>query len=115
MFPREIIRNEVAIMQFILENTSDKIPIPIPVPSIARWVETKKSPSDLGPLIGMKYVQNVGSMGRLLEMLRRQGGQKPVLNLDLKPTRLEGLYRNLANIILSLSTLHFGQIVYFQE
>ncbi|OKP05908.1 hypothetical protein PENSUB_6628 [Penicillium subrubescens] len=82
-------------MQFILENTSDKIPIPVPVPSIARWVETKKSPSDLGPLIGMKYVQNVGSMGRLLEMLRRQGGQKPVLNLDLKPTRYQ---RNEANI-----------------
>lgn len=49
MFPEEKVRNEVSIMQFLLEQTSDKIPIPIP--TIFRWAETKESPSELAPFI----------------------------------------------------------------
>ncbi|KAJ5803839.1 uncharacterized protein N7518_000142 [Penicillium psychrosexuale] len=108
MFPEEKVRNEVSIMQFLSEKTSDKIPIP--VPSIFRWTKTKESPSELGPFIIMNYIPHEGSMGDLLETPGRQPGQRPVLNPELNPMRLEALYGKLANIILSLSTLSFGRI-----
>ncbi|KGO69243.1 Aminoglycoside phosphotransferase [Penicillium italicum] len=108
MFPEEKVQNEVSTMQYLLEQSSNKIPIP--VPSVVRWVKTKESPSDLGPFIIMDYIHHVGSMGDLLEMPGRQAGQPPVLNLDLKPARLEALYRELAKIVLSLSTLSLSRI-----
>lgn len=108
MFPEEKVRNEVSIMQYVLEKTSNKIPIP--VPSVVRWVGTKESPSDLGPFIIMDYIHNMGSMGDLLEMPGRQSGQSPVLNPDLPPARLEALYGELSKIILSLSTLSSSRI-----
>ncbi|CAG8945565.1 unnamed protein product [Penicillium salamii] len=104
MFPEEKIRNEVSIMQLLLEKS------PIPVPSIFRWGETKESPSNLGPFIIMNYIHHKRSMGDLLEMPGRQRGQTPVLNPDLKLARLEALYGKLANIVLSLSTLSFNRI-----
>jgi hypothetical protein len=88
--------------------TSDKIPIP--VPSVFRWVETKESPSDLGPFIIMDYIHHKGSMVDLLETPGLQGRQRPVLNPALKPARLEALYGKLANIVLSLSTLSLNRI-----
>ncbi|KAJ5198247.1 uncharacterized protein N7498_007364 [Penicillium cinerascens] len=108
MFPEEKVRNEVSVMQFLLEKTSDRIPIT--VPSILRWAETKESPSDLSPFIIMDYIHHKGDMGDLLEKPGRQGGQRPVLNPDLKPVRLEVLYIKLANIVLSLSTLSLSRI-----
>lgn len=86
MFPEEKVRNEVSIMQFLSEKTSDKIPIP--VPSIFRWTKTKESPLKLGPFIIMNYIPHEGSMGDLLETPGRQPGQRPVLNPELNPMRL---------------------------
>ncbi|KAB8205152.1 hypothetical protein BDV34DRAFT_196239 [Aspergillus parasiticus] len=108
MFPEEKVRTEVSIMQYVLEKTSNKIPTQ--VPSIVRWVETKESPSDLGPFIIMNYIHHMGNLGDLLEMPGRQGGQPPVLNPDLKSARLEALYGELAKIVLSLSTLTLSRI-----
>ncbi|KAJ5457541.1 hypothetical protein N7475_008929 [Penicillium sp. IBT 31633x] len=103
MFPEEKVRNEVSAMQFILDKTSDKIPIL--VPSVFRWTKTKESPSELGPFSIMNHISHKGSVGDLLETPERQRGQQPVLNPNLEPVRLETLYRKLANIVLSLSTL----------
>ncbi|KAJ5972672.1 uncharacterized protein N7479_002590 [Penicillium vulpinum] len=108
MFPEEKVRNEVSVMQSLLDKTSDKIPIP--VPSIFRWTEAKESHSKLGPFIIMNYIPHEGSMGDLLEKPGRQVGERSVLNPELKPIRLEVLYGKLASIVLSLSTLSFGRI-----
>ncbi|KAJ5562528.1 hypothetical protein N7535_003023 [Penicillium sp. DV-2018c] len=108
MFPEEKIRNEVSTMQFLLEKSSDKIPIPLP--SVFRWAETKESPSDLGPFIIMDYIHHKGSMVDLLQTPGLEGRQPPVLNPALKPARLGALYGKLANIVLSLSTLSFNRI-----
>ena len=108
MFPEEKVRNEVSTMQFLLEKTSDKIPIP--VPSVFRWTEAKVSPSELGPFTIMSYVSHERSMGDLLEKPGRKAGQRPELSPDLEWTRLEALYGKLANIVLSLSTLSFNRI-----
>ncbi|PIG90394.1 hypothetical protein AARAC_009508 [Aspergillus arachidicola] len=58
----------------------------------------------------MNYIHHMGSMGDLLEMPGRQGGQPPVLNRDLKPARLEALYGELAKIVLLLSTPTLSRI-----
>ncbi|KAE8340847.1 hypothetical protein BDV24DRAFT_164064 [Aspergillus arachidicola] len=58
----------------------------------------------------MNYIHHMGSMGDLLEMPGRQGGQPPVLNWDLKPARLEALYGELAKIVLLLSTPTLSRI-----
>ncbi|PLB43565.1 hypothetical protein P170DRAFT_450794 [Aspergillus steynii IBT 23096] len=108
MFPEEKVRNEVSIMQFILEQTADKMPIPVPF--VFGSTETKESPSDLGPFIIMNHVHHKGSMADLLETPGRQAGQPPVLNPGLKPARLEALYAKLAKIVLSLATLSFSRI-----
>ncbi|KAH8429118.1 uncharacterized protein LDX57_006788 [Aspergillus melleus] len=108
MLPEEKVLNEVWVMQYVSEKTSDKIPIPMP--SVVRWTETKESPSDLGPFIIMDYVNHTGSMGDLLESPVREIGEPPVLNPELKPARLQALYGELAKIVLSLSTLSFNRI-----
>lgn len=107
-FPEEKVRNEVSIMQFLLEKTSAEIPIP--VPSVFRWGQTKESPSELGPFIIMNYIYHERSMGDLLEAPGRQAGQPPVLDPNIESVRLETLYKKLANILLSLSTLSLSRI-----
>ncbi|KAE8408675.1 hypothetical protein BDV37DRAFT_268297 [Aspergillus pseudonomiae] len=80
MYPEEKTRNEVSIMRFLSEVTADRTPIPVPF--VFHWTVTKESPSELGPFIIMKYIPHEGS----------------------------SLYGNLANIVLSLSTIHFNRI-----
>ncbi|KAJ5939518.1 hypothetical protein N7466_002652 [Penicillium verhagenii] len=110
MFPEEKVRNEVSIMRFLMEKSSDKIPIP--VPSVFRCEETKRSPPGLGPFIIMDYIRHVGSLEDLLEMPGRQKGERPVLNPDLilNSSRLEALFGKVAYILLSLSTLCLSRI-----
>ncbi|KAJ5930981.1 hypothetical protein N7466_006474 [Penicillium verhagenii] len=104
MFPEEKVRNEVSVMQFLLNK------IPIPVPRIFCWGKRQESPSYLGPFIIMDFIDHKQSMSDFLNTPRRQPDQLPVLNPDLDLGKLGNLYRQLGNIILSLSTLSFSKI-----
>ncbi|KAJ5710128.1 hypothetical protein N7493_009720 [Penicillium malachiteum] len=108
MFPEEKVRNEVSVMRFILDKTANKIPIP--VPSVSCWGQQHESPANMGSFIIMDYVDHYGNMRDLLELPGRKPGDRPVLNPNISPRRLEFLYRKLAKIILSLSTLTFDRI-----
>ncbi|EPS31220.1 hypothetical protein PDE_06175 [Penicillium oxalicum 114-2] len=108
MFPVDKVRNEVSTMRYVLEKTSDKIPIL--VPSVVRWISTKESPSELGPFIIMNYIHHTRTMTDLLERPGRPGGQQPVLNPDLDAGKLEALYGKLCKVVLSLSTLSMSKI-----
>lgn len=108
MFPEEKLRNEVSVTQFITERTSRRIPIKGPL--ILRWGERNKSPLNLGPFIIMDYIDHKRSMSDLLEMPGRQSKQRPELNPDISTTKLKALYRELANIVFSLSTLSANRI-----
>ncbi|KAJ5611764.1 hypothetical protein N7528_008869 [Penicillium herquei] len=108
MFPEEKVRNEVAVMKFILDQTANKIPIP--VPSVSCWGQQQESPANMGPFIIMDYINHYGNMRDLLESPDRKPGERPVLNPDIPPLRLEFLYRKLAKVLLSLSTLTFDRI-----
>ncbi|CAI7646918.1 unnamed protein product [Penicillium glandicola] len=110
MFPEEKVRNEVGAMQFILNETQKPQRIPIPMPSISRWGQKKESPANLGPFIIMDYVEHKESICRLLENPGSDLSVRPVLNLDLNMVRLKDLYRKLAKVVLSLSTLTLSKI-----
>ncbi|KAJ5717400.1 hypothetical protein N7488_003046 [Penicillium malachiteum] len=107
MFPEEKVRNEVSIMQFIKEKTSDTIPIPIPV--ISRWGERSESPSKLGPFIIMDYIDHKRNMSDALETPESQQ-ERPEFNPNISVTKLKSLYRELANIVFSLFTISANKI-----
>ncbi|KAJ5150785.1 uncharacterized protein N7500_004350 [Penicillium coprophilum] len=108
MFPEEKVRNEASIMRFITERTSQTMPIPVPI--VSRWGERNESPSNLGPFIIMGYIDHERSMSSLLETPGRLPKQRPELNLDISTIKLKALYRELANIVFSLSTLSANRI-----
>ncbi|KAJ5950697.1 uncharacterized protein N7479_009110 [Penicillium vulpinum] len=108
MFPEEKVRNEASIMQFITERTSKTMPIPVPL--VSRWGERNESPSNLGPFIIMGYIDHERSISDLLETPGRQSKQRPELNPDISTIKLKALYRELANIVFSLSILSANRI-----
>lgn len=77
---------------------------------ISCWGEGQEGPSKLGPFIIMNNVNHEQSIGDFLETPGRLPAERPVLNPDLDLGTLENLYRQLANIVLSLSTLSLSRI-----
>ncbi|CAG8007851.1 unnamed protein product [Penicillium salamii] len=108
MFPEEKVRNEVSIMHFIVEKSSKTMPIPVPL--VSCWGERDKSPSKLGPFIIMGYIDHDKSVSDVLETPGRQPQQRPRLNPDISIPKLKVIYIELANIVLSLSTLSADRI-----
>ncbi|KAJ5729249.1 uncharacterized protein N7483_003757 [Penicillium malachiteum] len=108
LFPEEKVRNEVSIMQFITEKTSDTMPIP--VPRISRWGKRTESPAKLGPFIIMGYIEHERSMSDVLETPGPHQQNRLELNPNISVTKLKSLYRELANIVFSLSTLSASRI-----
>lgn len=97
-------------MQFLSGKIKSSDQTPVSIPLIFRWSERKESLSELGPFIIMEYITHKGSVGDLLEKPGRQGGERPILNPSIEPMKLENLYGQLANIVLSLSTISFSRI-----
>ncbi|CAI7569431.1 unnamed protein product [Penicillium bialowiezense] len=111
MFPEEKTRNEVSVMQLISEKTSDKIPIL--VPRVAQWGSREDCPAKLAPFIAMDSINHKHSMAQLLEwpLSERKtdlGGY--LINPRLDRARRRTLFKEPANIVLSLSTLTFDRI-----
>ena len=109
MFPEEKVRNEVAIMRYILDQTS------IPVPFVLHWGTRKDGPLDpeLGPFIIMEYMSNHTNMYDVLNMPSRSRAYRGILDPDFDEDELEQLYRELANILLQLSRpslTHIGSL-----
>ena len=56
MFAEEKVRNEVAVMIFLKENTR------VPVPDILHHGMQDESPAGLGPFILMEYIEHVSNL-----------------------------------------------------
>lgn len=108
VFPEEKVRKKASIMQFITERTSETMPVPVPI--VSRWGERNESLSNLSPFIIMGYIDHERSISDLLEMPGRQSKQRPELNPDISTIKLKALYREVANIVFSLSTLSVNRI-----
>ena len=104
MFPEEKVRNEVAVMTYLKQNTN------IPVPSIIHHGMGDASPAGLGPFILMEYVEHASNMTAQLRVPGYERGDRPFLDPDIEEEKLKFLYGQLAEILLELSELSFDKI-----
>ncbi|KAL3459333.1 hypothetical protein BJX64DRAFT_301427 [Aspergillus heterothallicus] len=86
-FPEEKTRNETSI----------------PVPFIYRWGTRRDSPLQLGSFIIMDYINHETSAYDALNMPDYRKEDRGVLDPDIDESKLELIYRQLANILLELS------------
>ncbi|KAM3428629.1 hypothetical protein NHJ13734_008516, partial [Beauveria thailandica] len=109
MFPEEKIRYEVAMIRYIQDHTT------IPVPFILHWGTKEESPLGLGPFIIMDYINHEMDMGAALNTAGRGPQDRPLLDPNIDPAKLEMLYRQMADILLQLSTLELPAIGSLQQ
>lgn len=104
-FPDEKIRAEVAAMRLIRSNTT------IPVPEVYGWDTAAENPTGYGPFIVMEYIEHTKC---LEHVIRDPTGS--VESSGLKKTHsdktLLKAYRQMANIMLQLSTIEGSAIGY---
>lgn len=101
MFPEAKVRNEVAVIRYLQDNTS------IPVPFILNWGSREESPLGLGPFIIMEYINHETDLATALNTPGFSGEDRTRLNPDINIDKLEMLYGQIADILLQLSKLTF--------
>ncbi|KAJ9376737.1 hypothetical protein DTO063F5_8639 [Paecilomyces variotii] len=104
MFPEEKVRNEVATMRYIYDQTS------IPVPFVHHWGSKKESPLELGPFIIMEYIEHDTNLYDALNTPGCPKEDRGILDPDVSKAKSEALYREVASILLQLSRLSLPQI-----
>ncbi|KAK2597439.1 hypothetical protein QQS21_005987 [Conoideocrella luteorostrata] len=103
-FPEEKVKYEVATMRYIAANTT------IPVPKIYHYGTAAENPTGLGPFIIMDYIEHDRTMSEALNDPLLKAEESHVLDANISEQKLKFLYRQMANIILQLSTLSFSHI-----
>lgn len=101
IFRDEKVRAEVATMKLIQEKTT------IPVPHIYHWGYAADNPLGLGPFIIMEYVEHETSMKYILhhEDEELQDADEYGIGPHVSDSMLLKAYRQMANILLQMSTL----------
>lgn len=97
-FPEEKVVNEVAVMRFLLDQTS------IPVPFVLHSGSKKESPLELSPFIMMDYIEHETKMYDALNTTGCPSEERGILDPNIDENRLEMLYGQMARILLQLST-----------
>ncbi|KAI0550520.1 phosphotransferase family protein [Xylaria curta] len=103
-FPEEKVRYEVATMRCVAAKTT------IPVPKIYHFGTAAENPTGLGPFIIMDYVDHEMTMSEALKDPALEPDERHELDPNISAEKLEFLYRQMANIVLQLSTLTFPRI-----
>ncbi|KAI3321625.1 phosphotransferase family protein [Xylariaceae sp. AK1471] len=103
-FPEEKVRYEVATMRCIAAKTT------IPVPKIYHFGTAAENPTGLGPFIIMDYIEHERTMSEALKDPALEPDESHVLDPNISEQKLEFLYRQMANIVLQLSTVTFPRI-----
>ncbi|KAJ0116685.1 phosphotransferase [Diaporthe amygdali] len=104
-FPDEKIRAEVAAMRLVRENTT------IPVPEIYAWGTSADNPTGYGPFIVMEYIKHTKYLEHVIkDRMESVGSNDPKKGMPDK-TLLKA-YRQMANIMLQLSTIEGSAIGY---
>ncbi|KAL9127442.1 MAG: hypothetical protein Q9217_003679 [Psora testacea] len=104
MFPEEKIRNEVAVMRFLEQNTS------IPVPHVIYYGTKDESPCGLGPFIIMDYIEHTHDLVDALNTPGLTLNDRPVLDPHISTERLEFVYSQMCDILLELHKHSFTRI-----
>ena len=100
-FADEKVSNEARVIEFILENTT------IPIPRLISWGLTKDSPQQLGPFLISDFVHGVS-----LSSILRDPADKDwqFLNPAIDDETLNGVYEQIADIMLQLFQFNFSRI-----
>ena len=104
MFPEEKVQNEVAVMRYILDQTS------IPVPFVHHFGSKDDSPLKLSPFIMMDHIEHDTKMYAALNTPGCPDDQRGVLDPNIDEGRLEMLYGQVAGILLQLSRIELPRI-----
>lgn len=105
MFPGEEVRKEVAVMQFLKQNTS------IPVPEIIDFGTSADSgPCNMGPFILMEYIERATDLTEAMRFPEYEENEKPCLDINIDETKLKFFYQQVADILLELSRHSFDKI-----
>ncbi|KAI0472601.1 hypothetical protein GGR56DRAFT_651102 [Xylariaceae sp. FL0804] len=91
-------------MRYVAEKTT------IPVAKVYHYGTAAENPTGLGPFIIMDYTEHERTMSEALNDPVINSSESHVLDPDVSTEKLEVLYRQMANIILQLSTLTFDLI-----
>lgn len=105
-FPDEKIRAEVAAMRLIRQNTT------IPVPEVYGWCMSANNPTGYGPLIVMEYIEHTKCLEHVIRDQLDVAGSNSSPRKDLPDSTLLKAYRQMANIMLQLSTIEGSAIGY---
>lgn len=100
-FPEEKVRYEAATMRYIAAHTT------IPVPRVYHYGTAAENPTGLGPFIIMDHIDHEQTLSHALNDPSREIGERHGLDPDISDEKLEFLYRQMATIVLQLSTLTF--------
>lgn len=105
-FPDEKIRAEVAAMTLVREHTT------IPVPEIYAWCVSANNPTGYGPLIVMEYIEHTKFLEHVIRDQLDAAGTSSSPKKDPLDSTLLKAYRQMANIMLQLSTIEGSAIGY---
>ncbi|CRK33088.1 hypothetical protein BN1723_016894 [Verticillium longisporum] len=103
-FPEEKVRYEVATMRYVAAHTT------IPVPHVYHYGSATENPTGLGPFIIMEYINHYQTLSHALNDPSRGIDEYHKLDPSISDEKLEFLYRQMAKIVLQLSTLKFPRI-----
>lgn len=104
-FPDEKIRAEAAAMMLIRDNTT------IPVPEVYSWCTSADNPTGYGPLIVMEYVEHTRCLEHVIRDQLDAAGSSGTKKSMAEKALLKA-YRQMANIMLQLSTIQGSAIGY---
>ncbi|GKZ38554.1 hypothetical protein AbraIFM66950_010836 [Aspergillus brasiliensis] len=104
LFPEEKVRNEVAAIRYIQDNTS------IPVPFILHCGTTEESPPGFGPFIVMEYIDHTTTMSDVLNTPGLGISDRHCLDPNVDMEKLEMMYAEFADILLQLNRLSLPRI-----
>jgi Phosphotransferase enzyme family len=103
MFPEEKLRNEVAIMQFVQQNTN------IPVPTVIAYGTGTDNPTGLGPFIIMTFVEG-RTLSEIMKAKTTADDGEDILDPSMEDLTLKTLYGQLVDILLELFQHDFDRI-----
>jgi hypothetical protein len=91
------------VMTYLREHTS------IPVPRVYHWGLTEESPQQLGPFIIMEFMEGE-NLGDILKKPTPNEADLAILDPDINEAKLNGIFEQLASLMLELSRLEFPRI-----
>ncbi|KAI8943305.1 hypothetical protein NX059_001325 [Plenodomus lindquistii] len=96
----EKVKHEVRVLEYLREKTR------LPVPRVTSWGLTNDSPQNLGPFIIMDRIEGTS----LTTLLKQPIEDEVLMRDDIDTSKLDYVYEQLAEFVLEISKVDFGEI-----